>query len=77
MKLNVLRLAPFLVLPLSLHLHAEEADKNIIPKGLSVGADSLSLQETSDVVVDNVITIVGRWGDYIHGKSYQQEALIS
>ncbi len=77
MKLNVLRLAPFLVLPISLHLHAEEADENNIPKGLSVGADSLSLQETSDVVVDNVITIVGRWGDYIHGKSYQQEALVS
>jgi hypothetical protein len=37
----------------------------------------LSLQETSDKVVDNVITIVGKWGDYIHGKSYQQEALVT
>lgn len=37
----------------------------------------LSLEETADVVVDNVITVVGQWGDYIHGKSYQQEALVT
>ena len=40
-------------------------------------AQSLFLQEISDVVVDRVITIVGKWGDYIHGKSYQQEALVT
>ena len=44
---------------------------------IKVPTHTLSLQETSDKVVDTVITIVGKWGDYIHGKSYQQEALVT
>ena len=38
-------------------------------------ADSLYLVE--DSVVDRAITIVGKWGTYINGKSYQQEALVT
>jgi hypothetical protein len=30
-----------------------------------------------DSVVDRAITIVGKWGTYINGKSYQQEALVT
>jgi hypothetical protein len=71
MKLNVICLV--LLLFLSLHLHAEEADENNILTGLSVVADSLSLQETSDVVVDTDIIIVGRWGDYIFNIKVKQE----
>ncbi len=37
----------------------------------------LSIRELADTVVDDVITVVGRWGNYIHGKSYQQEALVT
>lgn len=77
MKKNILNIALLLALPSSLLLHAEEADEKNSSSGLPVVEQSLYVLETSDVVVDDVITIVGRWGDYIHGKSYQQEALLT
>jgi len=38
-------------------------------------ASPLYLAENS--VVDRAITIIGKWGTYINGKSYQQEALVT
>ena len=63
----------FLCLPLK----AEEGTEKNKPTQLSATAHRLALEEISDTVVDKVITIVGNWGDYIHGKSYQQEALVT
>jgi hypothetical protein len=76
-NLIVLILILLIVLSLPQQLHAEEADEKNKPVGFSVPTQCLLIQEVSDVVVDRVITIVGKWGDYIHGKSYQQEALVT
>lgn len=73
----MLSLIILLVLTLPQQLHVEEAAENNKPCGFLFPAQSLLVEEVSDVVVDHVITIVGNWGDYIHGKSYQQEALVT
>lgn len=62
-----------LALPLARPLCAEDGKPTAVPSA----AHSLSAEEISDTVVDDVITISGQWGDFIHGKSYQQEALVT
>lgn len=76
MKLIVLNLPLLLVLAVLTASSCKDArlEQTSIA---SLPAHDLSIQEVSDVVVDDVITIVGIWGDYIHGKSYQQEALVT
>ena len=35
------------------------------------------MHSVENSVVDRAITIIGKWGTYINGKSYQQEALVT
>jgi len=68
---------PFITLLLAGPLQAEEAAGSDKPVEVTNAAQRLSVKEVSATVVDEVITIAGKWGDFIHGKSYQQEALVS
>ncbi len=38
-------------------------------------AGSLSLRKLGESRVDDAVTIVGKWGNFINGKSYQQDAV--
>jgi hypothetical protein len=76
LKLNQLSL-PLLLVPTVLAASSCQEVRRKKPCTTSLSVHSLSIREASDVVVDDVITIVGKWGDYIHGKSYQQEALVT